>query len=299
MEIHFIGVGKMGMPMALHLSAGGHAVSVSDPDLERLALASTQGLAIAAQDGDAAAALAEAEIVFSSLPHDAALLDVAASVARLARRGATFIDTSTVSQGASSEAAAFLQGTGIAYLRCTVSGNNKMAEAAQLTVMASGPRTAYDAALPLLQAFGPNQFYLGENEEARLMKLVVNLMIAQTSAMLAEALALGRKGGLGWRDMWQVLGASAVASPILKAKAAQLSERDFTPTFTVAQMLKDLNLILDAGQASHVPLPQTAMTLQLMQAAMAQGDAADDYAAIIKSVERSAGLSTQLTIERY
>ncbi len=85
------------------------------------------------------------------------------------------------------------------------------------------------------------------------MKLVVNLMIAQTSAMLSEALTLGRKGGLDWQDMWQVLSASAVASPILKAKSAQLSQRDSTPTFTVEQMLKDLGLILGAGLA---PLPK-------------------------------------------
>lgn len=126
------------------------------------------------------------------------------------------------------------------------------------------------------------------------MKLVVNLMIAQTSAMLAEALTLGRKGGLNWQDMWQVLAASAVASPIVKAKAQQLSQRDFTPTFTVVQMIKDLSLILDAGQAAQVPLLQTALTRQLMVAALAQGDGQDDYAALIKTVERSAGLATDL-----
>jgi hypothetical protein len=72
----------------------------------------------------------------------------------------------------------------------------------------------------------------------------------------------------------------------------QLGQRDVTPTFTVEQMTRDLKLILDAGEASHVPLLQTAMTLQLMQAATARGDALDDYAAIIKAVERSAGLNT-------
>ena len=84
---------------------------------------------------------------------------------------------------------------------------------------------------------------------------------------------------------------SAVASPILKAKSVQLSQRDFTPTFTVEQMLKDIGLILDAGAASEVPLPQTAMTQQLMRSAMAQGEGQQDYAAIIKTAERSAGLT--------
>lgn len=290
MNIHVIGVGKMGLPMACHFLAAGHVISVSDTDPQRLALATAKGLTLAAD----ATAMSSADIIFSSLPHDAALLAVAAQVAATARKGATFVDTSTVSQLASLQVAGLLQESGIAYLRTTVSGNNHMAEAALLTVMASGPRASYETVLPLLKLLGPHQFFLGAGEEARLMKLVVNLMIAQTSAMLSEGLALGRKGGLDWQDMWQVLCASAVASPILKAKSVQLAKRDFTPTFTVEQMVKDLTLILAAGQAVHAPLPQTAMTLQLMQSAMAQGDAGDDYAAIIKTVERSAGLSTDL-----
>ncbi|MGC1173596.1 NAD(P)-dependent oxidoreductase [Polaromonas sp.] len=289
--VHVAGIGKMGLPMAGHLQAAGHAVTVSDPGDERLQLARRQGLAVAE---DAATAMGRADVVLSSLPDDAALRQVAAQVTRSARRGAIYMDTSTVSQTASAEVAGELAAAGVFYLRTTVSGNNRMAEAAQLTVMASGPRAAYNAVLPLLKTLGPNQFYLGEAEQARLMKLVVNLMIAQTSAMLAEALTLGRKGGLVWGDMWQVLGASAVASPIVKAKAVQLSQRDFTPTFTVGQMIKDLDLILGAGEAVHAPLAQTALTHQLMHAAMAQGDGQDDYAAIIKTVERSAGLSADL-----
>ena len=286
MRIHVVGAGKMGLPMALHLAAGGHAVTVQDVDAERLALARAAGFAFADRG------MREAEVVLSSLPHDAALLAVGAQVASEAPRGTLYVDTSTVSQHASAQVALACDAAGVRYLRATVSGNNKMAEAAQLTVMASGPREAYDAGLPLFRLLGPAQFYLGTGEQARLMKLVVNLMIAQTCAMLAEALTLGRKGGLQWGDMWQVLGASAVGSPIVKAKSAQLAQRDFTPTFTVEQMVKDLGLILEAGAASHVPLPQTAGTLQMMQAAIAQGDGGDDYAAVIKAVERAAGLET-------
>ena len=286
--LHFLGVGKMGLPMAGHLHAAGHAVTVSDPSAERLKMASLQGLRVAIDVGQA---MATATVIFSSLPNDAALLAVSAQVAAQARKGCIFVDTSTVSQQASAQAAKLCVAAGISYLRVTVSGNNKMADAAQLTVMASGPRTAYDQVLPLLQKLGPHHFYLGQAEEARLMKLVVNLMIAQTSAMLAEGLTLGQKGGLQWQDMWQVLSASAVASPILKAKSVQLGVRDFTPTFTVEQMTKDLDLILNAAAAVQAPLPQAALTHQLMHAAMAQGDGLLDYAAIIRAVERSAGLN--------
>ncbi|MFN7122574.1 MAG: NAD(P)-dependent oxidoreductase [Hydrogenophaga sp.] len=289
MRLHFIGVGKMGLPMALHLRASGAGLSVSDQDAVRLSLAADQGLTVAA---DTPLALKQADAVFSSLPHDAALLAVAEQVATHAKPGTFWVDTSTVSPTASAQAAQICATAGIEHVRTTVSGNNKMAEAAQLTVLASGPRAAYDRVLPLLQRWGPNQFYLGDAEQARLMKLVINLMIAQTSAMLGEALTLGRKGGLDWHDMWRVMGASAVASPIVKAKSAQLSERDFSATFTVNQMIKDLDLILGAASDHQVPLPQTALTRQLMDAARAHGDADADYAAIIKATERSAGLPT-------
>ncbi len=291
MKIHVCGIGKMGLPMASHLAAAGYALTVSDPCAERRELAQAQGLRVLE---DAAQAIAAADIVLSSLPHDAALRAVSAQVVAAARPGTLYVDTSTVSPTVSAEVAQALEVQGIVYVRATVSGNNKMAEAAQLTVMASGPRTAYDRVLPLLQTFGPNQFYLGDAEQARLMKLVVNLMIAQTSAMLAEALTLGRKGGLDWLAMWQVLTASAVASPIVKAKSAQLAQRDFTPTFTVEQMIKDLDLILGAGSVHNVPLLQTAMTQKLMHAAVVQGNGLDDYAVIIKVLERGAGLNPKL-----
>lgn len=287
--MHVVGAGKMGLPMALNLRAGGHALSVSDTDPQRLELARAQDLQVL----DAAQGIAAADVVLSSLPHDAALVSVGEQVVRHGRRRTVYIDTSTVSQQASAQVGRLCEQAGIRHLRATVSGNNHMAQAAQLTVMASGPRDTYEAMLPLLRLLGPMQFWLGEGEQARLMKLVVNLMIAQTSAMLAEALALGRKGGLAWKDMFGVLTASAVGSPILKAKAVQLAERDFTPTFTVEQMVKDLTLILGAAAEAQVPLTQTAATLQLMQAAMAQGHAGEDYAAIIKAVERAAGLDTE------
>lgn len=285
MKVHVIGVGKMGLPMARHLLAAGYAVSVEDPSAQRLALARDAGLAVA--DG-----LGSAELIVSSLPHDAALLAVGERVAAHAAKGAAWVDTSTVSPGASACVAAACEKAGVMHLRCTVSGNNHMAEAAQLTVMASGPKALHEQLLPLLRCWGPNHFWLGEAEQARLMKLVVNLMIAQTSAMLAEALSLGQKGGLAWADMWQVIGASAVASPIVKAKGVQLAQRDYTPTFTVGQMNKDIDLILGEGARLQVPLTQTAATRQLMAAAQAQGDGELDYAAIIRVLQRASGLAT-------
>lgn len=286
MRVHLIGAGKMGLPMGRHLVAAGHAVTVDDVSEERRQEAVKDGMTVA----PGAEGIEAAEVVVSSLPHDDALWSAAQAVSRHATPGATYIDTSTVSPAMSARVAELLAARGIVYLRATVSGNNRMAEAAQLTLLVSGPKDAYERMLPLLRLLGPNQYWLGEAEQSRLMKLVVNLMIAQTSAMLGESLTLGRKGGLRWEDMWDVLTHSAVASPIVKAKSAQLVQRDFSPTFTVMQMVKDVGLILDEAQRLQVPLPQTALTLQALHAAAANGDAGADYAAVIRCAERSAGL---------
>ncbi len=288
-SIGFVGLGKMGLPMGRHLAAAGHAVTCFDLSSERAAMAEKSGMILAPS---LAKLLSSSPVVISSIPNDAALGDIVTSVCRHAAPGTVYVDTSTVSLDASSAAATALAGHGIAYVRCTVSGNNHMAEAAQLTSLVSGDAAAYERMRPLISAWGPTQFYLGPGEEARMMKLVLNLMIMLTSGMLAEGLTLGRKGGLGWTDMWDVISASALGSPIIKAKAGPLSRRDFTPTFTVGQMQKDVGLILAAGKSLNVPLSLTALSAQWLASAAARGDLQEDYAAVIKVVEAAAALDS-------
>jgi hypothetical protein len=124
-----------------------------------------------------------------------------------------------VSPDASAAAAALCAEGGIETLRAPVSGNAVMAENAQLTVLVSGPPAAYVRHEPLFECWGPRRLYLGAGDEARTMKLVLNLMIAVTSGMLAEALALGQRGGLAWEALWDAIAESAVGAPIVKAKA--------------------------------------------------------------------------------
>ena len=286
-HIGFLGLGKMGLPMARHLQLQGHSVICFDPSPERRAAVLAAGLTEAAS---LEALVATCDVVVSSLPNDQALEATAAALARHARAGTVYLDTSTVSIEASTRVAQLLENAGLVYLRSTVSGNSLMAENAQLTVMVSGNRGAFDAAGDIFRCWGPTCFYLGDGEQARLMKLVINLMIMLTSGMLAEALTLGQKGGLAWDDMWKVITSSAVASPIIKAKSGPLGRRDFTPTFTVEQMRKDVGLILDAGASLNVPLSLTALAAQWLSSASAQGGAYEDYAYVIKVVEQSAAV---------
>ncbi len=281
----FVGVGKMGLPMARHLHAAGHKVTAYDPSADRRALAATAGLGVVdALDST----LALSKLVFSSLPDDKALMAVAEQITAMAPEGALWVDTSTVSPEASARAAALCAPRGIQCLRSPVSGNNTMAERAALTVFASGPRAAYEQVEPLLACWGPQPFYLGEGEQARVAKLAINLLIVGTSTMLAEALALGQGGGVEWKQLWQVIEASAAASPILRAKAPQLREHDYTPTFTVDQMRKDVHLIRSAAQQLGVATPVADVAGAALEQAAATGDAGADYAVVIRTALRAA-----------
>lgn len=288
MKVSWIGAGKMGLPMARHIAGQGHEVVVIDRSASALAAARCRGLHTSSDIGTG---VQDARVVFTSLPDDAALLAVTSAVAACAGEGAILVDTSTVSLDASAKAAEILAAPGLPYLRVSVSGNATMAEQAALTLMASGPSDAYEDVEPLLACFGPTRFYLGDAEQARLMKLVVNLMIAVTSGMLAESLVLGAKGGLDWAQTWDVIANSAVGSPIVKAKAVALRVHDYTPTFTVDQMRKDVGLILAAGSSLDVPMPLIGQVEQMLRSAAARGDGELDYAAIIRTVERASGLS--------
>jgi 3-hydroxyisobutyrate dehydrogenase len=288
MKLGWVGVGKMGLPMASHLLAAGHSVAACDlvPALVDAAVA--RGARIAATP---AAAAREAEVVFSSIPDDRALRTVALSetgVLAGTRPGAVYVDTSTVSAAASAEVAAAAAARGVHYLRVTVSGNNKMAEDKALTIMASGEPAVYERCRPLLALFGPQQYYVGEAEQARTLKLAVNLMVYATIAGLAEALAIGRRGGVEWKQMLDVIAASAIGSPLIKAKSAALKARDFSPTFTCLQARKDLGLISGAAAASGVAAPVAEIAARLVEDCIANGAAEEDYAAMIKAVERGA-----------
>jgi 3-hydroxyisobutyrate dehydrogenase len=290
MNILFIGIGKMGLPLSSHLKKLGHPIKVIDINPVQIEMAKQSGLVIGGPED-----YQWADWVFTSMPNDEAFLSIAKYISENVSTKAVYVDTSTISISASSTAASWLLDKKIPYLRVAVSGNNHMAAAAQLTVLSSGPKEIYDQALPMLSSWGNKVFYLGEEEQARLMKLVVNLLIAQTSAMLAEGLTLGRLGNLQWEDMWEVLTNSAPGSTIMKAKMNQLGKpmgnRDFSPTFTVEQMIKDLSLITDAAKKLGAPLAQTQTTLDWMHQAVAEGDGQLDYAAIIRVLERKAGLS--------
>jgi 3-hydroxyisobutyrate dehydrogenase-like beta-hydroxyacid dehydrogenase len=289
-NIAFIGIGKMGLPMSVLVAKAGYAVTAFDRSTARLDEARAQGISIAASSAEAVDGKAA---IVTSLPDDAALraalLGPNGLIAAMAA-GSVVIETSTVSVEASAEIDAAAQARGVLYLRAPVSGNASIVHTGALSCFVSGPKDAYENAKPLLAAFTRAQTYLGPGEEARYAKLAVNLMIAVSAAMMAESLALARKGGIGWQDILKVLDDSAVASPMVKYKTAPLRNRDFDSTFSCRQMAKDLDLILGAGHAVGVPLQLAAQVRETYGSLVTQGDGDTDFIATVKHLERLSGL---------
>lgn len=285
-SIGWIGAGKMGGPMSARLVAAGHRVLVVDPDQGNCDIAKAAGAEIAL---DLKTIAAEADILFSMIPNDAVLSGIVSDpdgLASVMAPGSILVEMSTVSPAASKAVAELLAARGIGYLRAPVSGSTTMASAGTLSVMASGPRDVYDRVEPLLAAFSAKRFYVGKAEQARYLKLVVNTLVGATSSILAEALAFGRKGDLTLDDMLMVISQSAVASPLIGYKKDMVVSGDYTPAFTVEQMIKDFDLIMNTAKQDHVPMYVAALVRQQYEQAFAQGQAQKDFFVLCETAMR-------------
>lgn len=283
-RIGWVGAGKMGYPMVRNLLGRAVPVAVTEPAADQVAGLVAEG----ATHAEALADQAGSQIVFSTLPHDSALLDVvlgaegAPGLAGILAKGSIFVEMSTVSPQCSAIVAEHLKESGISYLRAPLSGSTELAEQATLTVLASGDRADWDTVLPYIEMMSARQFLVGADEEARYMKLVLNTLVGASSALLAEALSLGTSGGLSRTDMMEVIGASAVASPLFAYKAQAVIDEDYAPAFTVDQMIKDFSLISDAGRHNGVPLLTTSLILELYRAASNSGLDNKDFFSLVK-----------------
>jgi 3-hydroxyisobutyrate dehydrogenase-like beta-hydroxyacid dehydrogenase len=284
-NVGWIGTGKLGLPMAARIAASGNGVRAYVRSPERAeAIRARHVICVTFEE------MAAQNIVFSSLPDDAALCRVAEKLIPALRPGGVLVETSTVSPNASCEIGKQLTARGIAYLRAPVSGNPIAAEAGKLTAMVSGPTKSFEVIRPLMAGYSRAQFWLGEGEQARYAKLAVNLMLAVSAGMLGEALALARRGDVAPADILDVIAASALGSPMVLGKAGFLKKGDYTPTFSGRQMAKDLDLILSAANATGVATPLAALMRTQFAATCASGEIDQDFIAVVKVAQRLSGL---------
>jgi 3-hydroxyisobutyrate dehydrogenase-like beta-hydroxyacid dehydrogenase len=287
-KIAWIGAGKMGLPICKRLKAAGQDVCVLARRSEQADVLSSMGFPVAAT---VAELVRGADVVFTAVTDDKALGDVVlqSDFRSALSPSATFIDMSTVSPAISEKIAAQLPPS-IAYLRSPVSGSTTMAEAGALTALVSGPKLAFDRMADIFADFTKKTFHLGEAEEARYLKLAINGMVAATSALLGEALAFGRKGGLTNESMLDVITQSAVASPLIGYKKDMIISGDYKPAATLNMLMKDLELLLETAQKHDTPLPVNAMISEIYKSASARGIGEKDFFVLVQEAEMAAGI---------
>src|SRR5438094_9624049 len=194
-----------------------------------------------------------------------------------------------VSQAIREKAAAL----GSALLAAPVSGNPKVARAGKLSLAVSGPRPAFEQALPYLRMLGQRVTYVGEGEAARLVKICHNLILGVVTQILAETTVLAERGGIARADYLEFINGSVMGSIFSRYKTPAFVNLDFTPTFTGHLLRKDFELGLDAARQFNVPLPVAALTHQLVVSLIGQGLGDQDFAALLNLGPGGANLTLQ------
>jgi 3-hydroxyisobutyrate dehydrogenase-like beta-hydroxyacid dehydrogenase len=293
-NIGWIGLGKMGMPMALKLAESGHKLSVYNRTKSKTATLVDAG---ASAKDNAADVAKKSDVIITMVSDDTALEMLALGAEGIlenAKSNSTFIDMSTVSPVLSRRIAKVASEKGIKYLRAPVNGTVMQAEASTLVILVSGPQSSFDEQNDIFKAMGDKIFYIGAEEQARYLKLSINMMVGISSIMMAEALALGTAGGLDWDVMIDVIKNSAVGSPVVNYKTQMLKDRDFKPAFSAKQMAKDFDLILEAGRTANVPLSISAQARQNWSAMIATGRGENDFFGYIDLLEELSGLKNNV-----
>jgi 3-hydroxyisobutyrate dehydrogenase-like beta-hydroxyacid dehydrogenase len=286
--VGFVGLGAMGGPIAGRLLAAGHKVHGTNRTPSKAQPLIERGLVWHATPREVAAA---AGVVFSMVSNDAALTAVAAGPdGILAGLGPdkVYVDMSTVSPAASVGLAARVRAVGARMLDAPVSGSVPQAEAGALTIMVGGEETALRRVEPLLSELGQSVTRVGDNGHGLLLKLAINISLAAQTLAVSEGLVLAERGGIDPQLAARVMSASAIGSPMIKARVPLLLDLPEDAWFDVRMMRKDVGLALDAGHDEHVPLPSATAADDILAKASELGYGGRDIAALHEVLTRLA-----------
>jgi 3-hydroxyisobutyrate dehydrogenase len=289
--IGWIGTGRMGFALASRLLEHGCDLSVYNRTRAKSEPLATRGARLVDRPSD----LSDRDIVVTSVAGSKDFAEVMMGPQGLLANGSRVpsivIDTSTVSMDASETIRARAAELGSALLAAPVSGNPKVARAGKLSLAVSGPRPAFEQALPYLQMLGNSVTYVGDGEAARLVKICHNLILGVVTQILAETTVLAERGGITRADYLEFINGSVMGSIFSRYKTPAFVNLDFTPTFTGHLLRKDFELGLDAARQFNVPLPVAALTHQIVVSLIGQGLGDVDFAALLELEARGANLA--------
>lgn len=259
-NVSFIGLGRMGFPMAGHLAKAGHAVTVFNRKAARAAEWQ------AAHGGRTAASVAEAAkgaaIVFTCVGDDPDIRAVADAAFPAMGKGAVFVDHTTGSAMLAEELAREASARGLSFVDGPVSGGEAGAQKGQLTVMCGGDEAAYTRAEPVMRAYAKMVKRLGPAGAGQKTKMVNQICIAGVVQGLAEAIHFAEKAGLDPNAVVEVISKGAAQSWQMENRSATMHERKFDFGFAVEWMRKDLRIALAEARKTGAQLPLTALVDQ-------------------------------------
>ena len=290
MKIGFVGLGAMGLPMAVNLVRAGHQVAGADLNAKAVAAFTQAGGTAAASPADAARDAAVLLLmVVNADQAEAVLFDTGAAGAL--PDAALVIASCTQAPARARATAERLAGMGLKFLDAPVSGGAVGAEAGSLTIMASGSPDAFEVARPLLDILGGNVYELGDEPGlGSMMKTVNQLMCGAHIAVAAEATQLAAKAGIDPALAQEVLMSGAAASWMLGNRGPRMLQEEPAVTSAVDIFVKDLGLVLDAGKEARVGLPMAAAAMQMFLAASGLGLGKQDDSHVIRAYEALNGI---------
>jgi 3-hydroxyisobutyrate dehydrogenase len=282
-----IGLGLMGKPMALNLVKAGFAVTVWNRTRARAEEVVKAGASWAESPREAAA---RCDVLLTIVSDPPALEQVLwgehGALAGL-RRGSVLVDSSTVSPALARRAAQACASRGAEFLDAPVTGGTWGAEKGELVFMVGGNAEVLKRVEPVLAAMGKKWFLLGPHGAGQTVKLAMNSILALEVQALAEALALVTAAGLPGERLIEVLEASMARAPVLDIKAPLMMKREFTPSFPLRLMHKDVTLALELAGQLGLPLPATAAARETYSAAKGLAKEDVDYCAVARFWDRS------------
>lgn len=279
MNVAFLGLGVMGYPMAGHLQANGHAVTVYNrTESKAQAWAKQHGGAAKATPAEAATG---ADIVFMCVGNDNDVLAVAQAALKGMETGAILVDHTTASADAARHLYAMAKAQGVAFIDAPVSGGQMGAEKGQLTIMCGGDQTAFNVAKPAMDCFAKATTLMGASGAGQLTKMVNQICIAGLVQALSEGLAFAEKAGLDGDLVLDVISKGAAQSWQMENRGKTMLKREFNFGFAVDWMRKDLGIVIDEAKRNGAVLPITAQIDQFYADVQQAGGARFDTSSLI------------------
>jgi 3-hydroxyisobutyrate dehydrogenase-like beta-hydroxyacid dehydrogenase len=293
-RLGWVGAGRMGVALATRLLEAGCDLAVYNRTRSKCEPLAALGATVVDQPSE----LADRDIVFTTLagPSDfkQVLIGADGLLSGSGPAPAVIVDSTTISAEASAAVRAVAEERGTALLAAPVSGNPKVVKAGRLTMVTSGPEDAHRRALPYLEIMaGGGVTYVGEGDNARLVKVCHNLMLGVVAQTLAEILVLAEKGGVSRADLMEFMNNSVLGSTFTRYKTPAYVNLDFTPTFTPELLLKDFDLGHEAARELGVAMPVASAAQQVVQALVGNGYTDVDFAALIELEARASGLELE------